>query len=171
MNGSAFSYLHPARRWTACLWGLACISIFAAPALMHYSFTISSSFVYLFFSRLCHQIPERSFCIFGMHLAVCHRCTGIYIGLLLGSLININWTGLSARRYRNILIAALALLSLDALLPFAGLWQNTPSSRFLTGLFFGAIASQIFMRSIAEIFHEISGRRRLTPLHLNGGSL
>jgi len=36
--------------------------------------------VYLIGSHICHQQADRSFHLFGAQLAVCARCTGIYIG-------------------------------------------------------------------------------------------
>src|SRR5262249_26791053 len=36
------------------------------------------------FSLVCHQMPERSFYLFGHPLAVCARCTGIYFGIAVG---------------------------------------------------------------------------------------
>ena len=56
------------------LWCLAIVSapLFDLPA------------VYLFFSRLCHQLPGRSWHIHGEQLAVCIRCTSIYLGFLAG---------------------------------------------------------------------------------------
>ena len=41
----------------------------------------------LFFSPVCHQIPDRSFHISGYPIAVCARCSGIYIGFLLGIIV------------------------------------------------------------------------------------
>ncbi len=43
-------------------------------------------FITLFFSPICHQIPSRSFQILGYPIAVCARCSGIYIGFLLGTI-------------------------------------------------------------------------------------
>ena len=42
---------------------------------------------WLFFGLTCHQIPERSFHLFGHPFAVCARCTGIYFGFLLSVII------------------------------------------------------------------------------------
>ena len=44
-----------------------------------------SAFLYLFFSPICHQLPERSFFLAGHQLSVCARCTGIYFGAFVGS--------------------------------------------------------------------------------------
>jgi uncharacterized membrane protein len=67
---------------------LWCISIIAAPAL-------GLSWVYEFFSRICHQDPDRSWRIFGGSLPVCIRCASIYfaftVSLWLGLRANVRW--------------------------------------------------------------------------------
>jgi uncharacterized membrane protein len=40
-----------------------------------------------FFHKVCHQRTERSFHVAGSPLAVCARCTGVYLGLLSGALL------------------------------------------------------------------------------------
>ena len=40
--------------------------------------------LFFLFSRLSSGMPERSFALMGLALAVCHRCSGIYLGLLPG---------------------------------------------------------------------------------------
>ena len=39
-----------------------------------------------FFSFVCHQNPDRSFHILDQSMVVCARCTGIYLGSLIGIL-------------------------------------------------------------------------------------
>src|SRR5262245_26197086 len=39
-----------------------------------------SAAIYEIGSLLCHQLPERSFHLWGAQLPVCARCTGLYIG-------------------------------------------------------------------------------------------
>ncbi len=40
-----------------------------------------------FFAPVCHQIAERSFRIMNYPLAVCARCSGIYLGFLFGTVL------------------------------------------------------------------------------------
>jgi uncharacterized membrane protein len=84
------------------------------------------------FHRVCHQIPERSFVLFGHPLAACHRCTGLYAGFLAGVLL-LPATGpvreaLGARPRLAVLF--FIPMVVDAVL----LPGNTPATRFLTGL-------------------------------------
>ncbi len=64
--------------------GAWCLLIVLAPLLVD-RFPLPGALLYLFFSPICHQLPERSFFIFGHQLPVCARCTGIYFGALAGS--------------------------------------------------------------------------------------
>ncbi len=92
------------------------------------------------FAPVCHQLPDRSFWIEGVQLAVCQRCYGIYAGLFLGALL-LPALGARARSiYRWApLMLGVALLppALDWGLQLVQLWQNTPFTRTLTGLWFG----------------------------------
>jgi uncharacterized membrane protein len=89
-------------------------------------------------SLVCHQLPERTLSVGGYYLPVCARCTGAYIGLLLGYLL------LPMRRKRssgppNLLITLLMLapLIIDAGTQWTGLRTSTNQVRLITGLLFG----------------------------------
>src|SRR5215510_5574819 len=73
----------------ATLW---CVSIVAAPLL-------GLSWVYVFFSRICHQDPARSWSLAGEPLAVCIRCSSIYFAftasLWLGLKTSVRWLRIS----------------------------------------------------------------------------
>ncbi len=94
-----------------------------------------------FYSGLCHQIPDRSFWIGPIPLAVCHRCTGVLGGLLMGSLLAPLAEAHQAilRRHGPAWITlALLLMGLDWLW---GWWQGgTVPSRLLTGLLLGILS-------------------------------
>lgn len=129
--------------------GLLCAFACGAPFLWRF-FPIAAALDHLFFSPLCHQIPERSFTVAGFAFAVCHRCTGIYIGLFAGSLLPESLIDHFVRSRRPWIVAASLLLLLDVLAPIAGLWPNTPATRSSTGLLFGLVVAALTARGITE---------------------
>jgi len=148
-----------ARMILACFWGALIIAALAVPLLLSVSFHTAAFFTWLPFSFLCHQMPERSFMLLHHHLAVCHRCSGIYLGLFFGTLLTPFFLRISEPRARRIVIfSAAALLALDALLPFTGLWSGFWLSRFLTGLIFGAAAAPFAVMGLDEILFSMRGR-------------
>lgn len=103
--------------------------IFAAPYSRQSGWP-GSGLVYLFFHQICHQLPERSFSLFGHPLAVCHRCLGIYFGFATGLLfVGVRlglWRALE-RQPRLLMLFWIPMLLDVFLLP------NVWWSRFLTG--------------------------------------
>ena len=122
--------------------------------------------IYRAFGTLCHQIPERSYFINGHKLAVCSRCTGIYAGFaftlliypLLRSLRN------TATPPRSLLILAALPLAIDFSLTFFGIWENTHTSRLLTGLLLGSVAVFYVMPGIVELSLRALTKQTLRPV-------
>lgn len=55
---------------------------------------LCSFFVYLTGSLLCHQLPERSFHLWGAQMPVCARCTGLYLGAAVAAIaFSVGWRG------------------------------------------------------------------------------
>lgn len=109
--------------------------------------------VYRAFAVLCHQLPERSYFIDGHKLAVCSRCTGLYAGfaftLLLYPLIrSLRTTTFPPRSW--LLLAALPL-AIDFSLTFFGIWENTHTSRLLTGALLGSVAVFYVVPGLMEL--------------------
>lgn len=99
------------------------------------------------FGSVCHQLPARSPHVGEVPIAICDRCTGIYSGLLLGSLVMAGWRRLGGRALnqgRFVLLGALVPLGIDWIAPVLGVWANTPISRGLTGGLFG-LAAGVFV--------------------------
>ncbi len=151
----------------AILWNLA---IVMAPWTWAHGATGVASILYSLFSPLCHQRADRSFFWVGHHFAACQRCTGIYLGALLGILAFPVFVSLSSgwfnQEFRAVtppriwLWLALALVTADAGGEILGVRQTTPSSRFLTGMVCGIVAAFYLLPPILEIFSRKRGRPR-----------
>ena len=120
---------------------LWCFLIIAAPLLAKSDYRIASGIIYMFFSKICHQMADRSFFIFGKQFAVCSRCTGLYFGFLLGTIVypiihkfKSNW--IPAKKYFYL---ALIPISIDFVIRFFHFAENTFTSRLITGLILGAV--------------------------------
>jgi uncharacterized membrane protein len=110
------------------------------------------------FAPVCHQIPGRSPFVGGVQLALCDRCTGIYLGLVVG----VATVGLVHRAWRRagpydryLFLGSLVPMGVDWGGPALGLWASDPVSRALTGLIFGVVAAsfvadQVLWRSVRE---------------------
>ena len=148
----------------ANIWGALIIAAFSAPLLLSGSSPVSAFFTYLPFSFICHQIPERSFALLNYPLAICHRCSGIYFGLFLGTVLSPVFFRVSPHARRIFIFSSTAFLAFDALIPFTGLWSGFWLSRFLTGLAFGVAAAPFVVMALDEIleqiFHADSSRER-----------
>jgi uncharacterized membrane protein len=109
------------------------------------------------FAPFCHQIPARSFSIDGVALAVCHRCFGVYTGILLTMVWAVFLGGLAWAgridffgRARWYLIAVLVPLGVDWFGGYSGLWSTSPASRLTTGLLFGAVAGLLLTIALSK---------------------
>jgi uncharacterized membrane protein len=99
---------------------------------------IATLAIFAFFSKLCHQRPDRVLYLFGAPTAVCVRCLGIYAGAAVGSLLRLNH-----RLALRCLGAALAFNLLDVAVESIGLHGNTPLPRLLIGATLGIAVGAI----------------------------
>jgi len=118
--------------------------------------------IYRAFAPFCHQLPERSYFIDEHKFAVCSRCTGIYFGfaftLLLYPLVRSLRNAAFPARYW--LLLATLPLAIDFSLTFFGIWENTHTSRLLTGVLLGGTAVFYVMPGIIDLSFKT---RRRTP--------
>jgi uncharacterized membrane protein len=127
--------------------------IVAAPLLRARGAYFVSEAIYRGFHAACHQMPERSFHLWGFPLAVCARCFGLYAGALAGLLVYPLARGLTrtdAPPRAWLLLAALPT-SVDFALGMLGLWENTHWSRFLTALLLGGASAFYVMPGAADL--------------------
>jgi len=135
----------------ALLW---CGAIVLAPALTAWGATPSwvSSLLYRFFDPICHQIDGRSYHLFGSPLAVCSRCSSIYIAFLAGTILypliyDINRPRMPSR---TLLLVALAPMVFDAGTGFLGLYEASFLTRTLTGALFGLVLPLFILPAAIE---------------------
>ena len=109
--------------------------------------------IYGAFAMLCHQIPDRSYFVDGHQLAVCARCTGVYGGFTLMLLLYPLVSSLknTVTPPRSWLILSTVPLVVDVSGNFFGLWQNTHTSRLLTGALVGGVAVFYVMPGIMSL--------------------
>ncbi|MEM8560265.1 MAG: DUF2085 domain-containing protein [Bacteroidota bacterium] len=105
------------------------------------------------FHLACHQQPDRSFATHGIAWALCHRCTGILGGLVLGLLAALALRAPEqALRFRAprkpLLIGAIALVSLDWALGAVGIYDLV-ATRVASGIIFGCIAGLVLGEALA----------------------
>jgi uncharacterized membrane protein len=120
--------------------------------------------IYRSFSYVCHQIPERSFFLAGHQFAVCSRCTGLYAGFAVATVFyplvqSLRRTEAPPRKW---LFIAAAPLAIDFSLTFLGIWENTHSSRFVTGALLGAVSVFYVMPGLMDLSLRLWRGKRST---------
>jgi uncharacterized membrane protein len=143
----------------AFLW---CALLFLPPFLAASGYPAASRENYAVFSTICHQYDSRSLHIFGHKLAVCARCSGVYLGFLAGVLA----VPLVARKRTvpefRILIAGAIPMILDVFFGAAGLTPENLITRHFTGLFFGVVSAFALTPLFEEAFSELMSRSQQT---------
>lgn len=133
-------------------------SILAAPFFRSRGFA-QADFLYGCFSPTCHQLPSRSFLLWGFPTAVCARCLGIYAGFAIGVILDPFRPGFPPRpipALKTFILFTLPIVS-DTAGNFLGLWNTGNLPRFLTGVLWGTILPLYWFAGLDGLF---PGRRR-----------
>jgi len=98
---------------------------------------------------VCHRIASHSFSIEDRQFPLCARCTGMYLGALLGLAYSFRTkirAGFPPRRLLAVLVLFVLAFGIDGVNSYAGiiiqnplLYTSTNTLRLLTGTFFGAV--------------------------------
>jgi uncharacterized membrane protein len=127
--------------------------------------------VYRLGSLVCHQMPERSFAANGNQMALCHRCTGVFLGMAAlfllavmrkpgGGFFQYLW-GLFFDREAPAWMIYLAILGggmvlglpmvVDGYLQLFTSYESTMPVRLITGFCYGVMQGGLALGLIAEI--------------------
>lgn len=100
----------------------------------------------------CHQLPERSFFLFGRQFPVCARCTGLVVGY-------ISAIPLSHILHPNLILAVsfCTLMLFDWYFQWLGILQSTNARRVVTGALCGYGLMSIYISVITWIVQTVSG--------------
>jgi uncharacterized membrane protein len=160
-RGQHQTYPLAGRALLSTFWGSLCAAAWSAPLLAARGQQLASTLIYDIFSRVCHQDLSRSFLFYGYPVAVCHRCSGIYFGLFIGSMLPLDRLRvLETPRCRRIWVLCTTVpMLLDVGLQFTGLWTNTAMTRLATGFIFGAMLSSLVVSALDEIIETALERR------------
>jgi len=97
---------------------------------------------YIFNVLMCHQLPERSFELFGQYMPICSRDTGIFAGIFLACTLSFISSRLpSILKSGKLAVISLVPLGVDGVMQLLGFWESTNSIRFVTGFLAGSFVS------------------------------
>lgn len=102
---------------------------------------MKQNFQYLFF---CHRIPSRSFFYKGVQFPICARCTGIYVGYIIGIFI-VGFYSLPPFVYALILTIPMII---DGTGQLFRKWISNNLRRLLTGILGGIGIVYIFIHGV-----------------------
>lgn len=143
---------------------LWCAAFLAAPLFVEWSgaWLPVGELLYRFFHPICHQLEGRSFTIFGEPLAVCARCSSIYIGFLAGTLAFPFLYRRMRMSSRTLLVMAGLPMLLDVVGGMFGVHEVTILTRSITGAFFGVSLPFVVLPVLMDAVLEIA----ISPSHV-----
>jgi uncharacterized membrane protein len=140
----------PTRRFAILLTAAACawVAAIVLPPLMPAALPLAARAADLIGAFICHQRDDRSFHLDGARLAVCARCTALYVAGAAGALLA--WAGAARvpRHTRAIVLGAAAPTAITWGLERAGLIDPGNAGRALAALPLGAAAGWLFVRML-----------------------
>jgi uncharacterized membrane protein len=100
-----------------------------------------------FYSSVCHQIGYKTIQLNGINFLVCARCSGIYFGGLITSILFLFFPKSYSLKVHHIFIAAVPML-LDVILYSTGVYEYSKIIALSSGLLFGFVAMSILLNII-----------------------
>jgi uncharacterized membrane protein len=94
-SGTLSNWLNRRLMWLAKHWLAVANAFFftyvglpiLAPMLLAAGFTGAANAIYQVYNMLCHQLPTRTYFVFGEQVAMCQRCISIYVALFAGGVV------------------------------------------------------------------------------------
>jgi uncharacterized membrane protein len=126
-----------------------CISILLAPYLKSTNDPINI-FIYFWFSKICHQLSERSFYFCNEKLAVCQRCTAIYFSFFIGVLLYPAVRKIKEKWLYRFFYISIIIIVIDFLFGYINILQNKITI-LISGALFGILSSFLIINALLTI--------------------
>ena len=128
-----------------------------APYLEHLGVNVPARVIYLVYSTVCHQIPERAFFVFGHQMAFCQRDLALYGAILLAGILY----GLLRPRVKPAPLWLAVLMALPLAVDGTGqllrFWESLWWLRVVTGALFGVALVWLVYPYVDQAFRELRG--------------
>jgi uncharacterized membrane protein len=122
------------------------------------------------YKPMCHQLPSRSFFVFGQQMPVCARDFGIYGGMLLGAVAFLLVYGARSSKLLPIwiFIAAMIPIGIDGgiqfvsgyyPLPVIGQYESNNALRLITGLIMGIVMSFFAIPLLNGVWQDLMKKK------------
>jgi uncharacterized membrane protein len=151
---------HLAKHWVLFIGffiGLYAGLPFLAPVLMASGYTAPANLIYSAYQFACHQLPSRSYFIFGHQVAYCQRDTAIYVTLFVATLL----FALGQHRIKPLpwqgYVAFILPMAIDGITQLLGLRSSNWQLRTITGALFGLGSAWLALPYLEEAFQDIRG--------------
>lgn len=103
------------------------------------------------YSLVCHQNSEKLISLYDGKTLVCARCTGIYSGVFLLSLISLFKNSIDMKS-KNLFYISLFVVIFDVLMTTFKLYNYSKTIAFSTGIFFGGVMFLYFRSALNKLF-------------------
>jgi uncharacterized membrane protein len=110
-------------------------------------------FINLTYSHVCHQHPEKLISFEFGHSLTCARCTGIYFGTFVSSVLLL-FLKVKQNISHKLFLIAIVLILIDIIMYSTGVYNYSKIIALLTGMFFGSIVFYYFYKGLNEFFTD-----------------
>jgi uncharacterized membrane protein len=106
-------------------------------------------FLKISYANLCHQDENKTITVNSISMLICARCSGIYFGALIISVISL-FKSVKIIKKKRYLFFAMIPMAIDIIFYSAGVYSYSQSIALLTGMFFGSVVFIYILHSIEK---------------------
>lgn len=137
-----------------------CIGIFSEWLIpLNNNVTLAIPFLHKSYSLVCHQIKTKLVTDGTYETMVCARCTGIYLGSLISSIVLVFIT-LKRKLTLKLLLIFSAPMIIDVFLYSIGIYHYSKVVAFSTGLLFGSVGFLYLYNGLNQLFVELTSGKK-----------